>query len=320
VRAVKIAFENVWGNPAGFTEEYFLECFPYLRGRYQFELAGRHSGQPGVMPDVVFYSVYGYVTERYERDGKRPVRVVCSGEAGDHFGLGAKRLVNGALEYEPGFYDYGLTMAAENTHPNHCYFPLMCLHLPLYNGGMQALVRRPGRVAPMKEYFCNFCYSNGNSRRRVEFFHKLSGYRRVESVGVVERNNLALAQVGHGYDQRGYLAKQAFQSRCKFSIAFENTYFPGYTTEKMSDPLVARSVPIYSGNPRIAELFNSAAFINVDEFRSEEEAIEYIAYVDQHDAVYQRYLNAPPFRGNVVPERFSEGRLAQFWERILERI
>jgi hypothetical protein len=69
------------------------------------------------------------------------------------------------------------------------------------------------------------------------------------------------------------VVKQAFQARCKFSIAMENSYFPGYNTEKITDPLVARSVPIYKGDPRIAETFNPLAFINLSDFKSDEEAI-----------------------------------------------
>jgi hypothetical protein len=148
----------------------------------------------------------------------------------------------------------------------------------------------------------------------VDFFHKLSRYKRVESLGAVERNNDALA--GTGYDTAGYRVKQAFQARCKFSIAFENSYFPGYTTEKLSDPLLAGSVPIYSGNPRVADIFNPKAFINVDTFASDEEAIDYIREVDNDDRRYESYLNEPPFAGNTVPERISDATYLEFFRRI----
>jgi len=251
--------------------------------------------------------VYGYV----EKLAPRATRLVWAGEAGDHFAQGGK--MSPALN-QPGFYHYGITMAWENTHANHIYMPLCCLHLPLHNNGIGDLIRRPGAGRVQKEYFCNFIYSNGNSRRRVEFFQKLSQYKRVESLGAVERNNHAL--VNTGYDTAGYHAKQAFQARCKFSIAFENTYFPGYTTEKLSDPLLAGSVPIYSGNPRVAEIFNPKAFINVDDFASDDEAIDYIRAVDNDDALYESYLNEPPFRGNTVPDQISDESYVNFFRRV----
>lgn len=301
MKTISMDFSNMWGPSDAFTIEYFLKCFPYLRLHYHFVL-DRHD------PQFVFYSVYGYV----EKLAPRATRLVWAGEAGDHFTQGGKMSpgVN-----QPGFYHYGITMAWDNTHENHIYMPLCCLHLPLHNHGMGDLIRRPGALQVRKDYFCNFIYSNGNSRRRVEFFHKLSRYKRVESLGAVERNNDALA--GTGYDTAGYRAKQAFQARCKFSIAFENTYFPGYTTEKLSDPLLAGSVPIYSGNPRVAEIFNPKAFINVDEFASDEEAIDYVRAVDNDDALYESFLNEPPFRGNTVPERISDERYVNFFRRVL---
>lgn len=300
MKTVTIDFSNMWGPSDAFTAEYFLKCFPYLASDYHIVVDRRD-------PDFVFYSVYGYV----EKTAPRATRIVYSGEAGDHFTQGGK--MSPAVN-EPGFYHYGITMALENTHPNHIYMPLCCLHLPLHNNGITDLVRPPGWTPTPKEYFCNFIYSNGNSRRRVEFFHELSRYKRVESLGAVERNNNAL--VGTGYDTAGYLAKQAFQAHCKFSLAFENTYFPGYTTEKLSDPFVAGSVPIYSGNPRVDEIFNPKAFINVDAFASDEEAIDYIREVDNDDGLYNAYLAEPPFRDNVVPDRYADQTYLAFFRRI----
>jgi hypothetical protein len=302
MKTVTIGFSNMWGPAEAFTVEYFLKCFPYLRSDYDFVLERRD-------PDFMFYSVYGYV----ENVAPRAIRILYSGEAGDHFAQGGKMRPD---FNQPGFYHYGITMAVENTHPNHIYMPLCCLHLPLHNGGIGDLIRRPGLIRNRKEYFCNFIYSNGNSRRRVDFFHQLSRYKRVESPGAVERNNHAL--VGTGYDTAGYHAKQAFQARCKFSIAFENSYFPGYTTEKLSDPLLAGSLPIYSGNPRVAEVFNPKAFINVDTFASDEEAIDYVREVDNDERLYESYLNEPPFAGNVVPEQMSDATYRAFFRRIFQ--
>jgi len=300
MKTISIDFSNMWGPSEAFTVDYFLKCFPYLRPHYRFVLDRR-------APDFMFYSVYGYV----EKLAKNATRILWAGEPGDHFAQGGKMSpdVN-----EAGFYHYGITMALENRHPNHIYMPLCCLHLPLHNNGMPDLIRQPGAPRSAKEYFCNFIYSNGNSRRRVDFFHQLSRYKRVESPGAVERNNDALA--GTGYDTAGYRAKQKFQARCKFSIAFENTYFPGYTSEKLSDPLLAGSVPIYSGNPRVHEIFNPKAFINVDNFASDEEAIAYIREVDNNDDLYEKYLNEPPFPNNVVPQHISDAAYLRFFQRI----
>src|SRR5207249_8371440 len=45
--------------------------------------------------------------------------------------------------------------------------------------------------------------------------------------------------------------KRAFISQYKFTIAFENSSYPGYHTEKILDPMMVDSLPIYWGNPCI---------------------------------------------------------------------
>ena len=299
MKTIRIAYENMWGS--GFPANYMLEMFPMLRGHYQFV------DSLGTTPEFVFYSVYGFATNRHEG----ATRFVYSGEAGDPFRYGAQ-FSHG--QYEAGFFHYGIT-CEESNHPNHLYMPQGLLHLNLYNQGVQTLVRTaPPR--PRKEYFCNFVYSNGYSPDRIEFFKKLSQYKRVESCGAVLRNNNALAEAA--YSKEGYLLKQRFQARCKFSIAMENSYTALYITEKLTDPFVAGSVPIYAGARRVAEFFNPQAFINVADFRDDEEAIEYIQQVDNDEALFQSYLDAPPFVGNVVPPCLSDSHYLQFWNQILD--
>ena len=300
MRTVGLAFANMWGRSSEFPADYLLDCFPCLRGHYSFELAPQ--------PELAFYSVYGYVENRH--DGA--CRVVYAGEPGDHLAQGGKI---SERVCEQGFYHFAITCAAEQTSHRHCYMPQGWLHLNLYNQGVSTLIRRPEKVGVTKEFFCDFIYSNGYSHDRIEFFHKLSRYKRVESCGHVERNNGALASAA--YSREGYLLKQAFQARCKFSIAMENSYFPGYNTEKITDPFVARSVPIYKGDPSIAQIFNPRAFINLNDFKSDEEAIEFIAAVDQDDALYQSYLDAPPFAYNVVPASLTDDHYLEFWRKIL---
>ena len=38
----------------------------------------------------------------------------------------------------------------------------------------------------------------------------------------------------------------------KFSIAFENAWYPGYTSEKIVTSMLAGTIPIYWGNPDIS--------------------------------------------------------------------
>lgn len=304
MKTVRIGFSNMWGRDEDFTAEYFYRMFPFLKDHYDIQVVQHHS------PDVMVYSVYGYIL----KIAPTSKRLLISGECGDHFAEGGK-IARGV--FEKGFYHYGLTCAWDNHMPGHLYLPQPLIMLNLYNNGWKSLIR-DGSPPPEKTKFCDFIYSNPYSRLRRDFCAKLMKYRLVSCAGAVDRNCDDL--VGTGYDKAGYLAKQAFQSKHRFSIAFENNYFPGYVTEKLTDPLVARSVPIYSGNPEVHRLFNTRSFINVDNFYGYDDAIDYIKYVDETPSVYETYLNSPPFVDNKIPEEFSDETCLNFFRKIFDGI
>ena len=56
--------------------------------------------------------------------------------------------------------------------------------------------------------------------------------------------------------------KHELLSRYKFTIAYENTAYPGYVTEKVIDAMVAGSVPVYMGAPDIVDHMPAEAFID----------------------------------------------------------
>lgn len=63
----------------------------------------------------------------------------------------------------------------------------------------------------------------------------------------------------------------------RFNIAYENTGgLPGYLTEKLFDGLAACCVPIYWGNPDIAQVVPAACFIDRRDFRSHEELYKFL--------------------------------------------
>lgn len=134
-----------------------------------------------------------------------------------------------------------------------------------------------------KKHFCNFVYSNcfANDVRTI-IYEKLSKYKHIISGGRYKNN------IGGCVKD-----KLAFQSTCKFSIAFENTSYDGYVTEKIMEAFAAGTVPIYYGDPRISEEFNPESFINAHEFKNLDEVVEYVKLIDGDDDRYYKMLNAP---------------------------
>ena len=145
-------------------------------------------------------------------------------------------------------------------------------------------------ILKKKEGFCSFVVSNGNAQERISFFETLSKYKKVTSGGRYA-NNIG----GPVKDKRAFIEKYLF------NIAFENTAYPGYNTEKLAEAWVMGCIPIYWGDPKISEEFNPESFINVNDFDSFDEAINYIKEVDKSVSLQKKFLEAPLFRNNRIP-------------------
>ena len=132
-----------------------------------------------------------------------------------------------------------------------------------------------------KTEFCSFVYSNylANEEREI-FFNKLNTYKKINSGGKYLNN------VGGPVKN-----KLEFEMNHKFSIAFENSSRSGYTTEKLVGPLVANTIPIYFGNPKIGKEFNTRRFINCHEYKSFDDVIEKVKELDNNDELYLQMIN-----------------------------
>ena len=106
--------------------------------------------------------------------------------------------------------------------------------------------------------FCSFVVSNANaSPERNRFFHLLSEYKKVDSGGRFENN------IGGPVEN-----KREFISQYKFNIAFENSMRDGYTTEKILEPMIVNSLPIFWGNRKEGLDFNPNSFIDASDYPS----------------------------------------------------
>lgn len=158
-----------------------------------------------------------------------------------------------------------------------------------------------------KDKFCCMLVSNPKAKERIEFFHQLSKYKKVDSAGRYLNN------IGRSVDN-----KMEFIKDYKFVISFENSLYPGYTTEKLIEPMFANSIPIYWGNPRVGEDFNTKSFVNINDFKSYSEAIEYIIELDNDDEKYFAMVSEPWMKNNKVADEFSEESFLDFFEFIIK--
>ena len=182
-------------------------------------------------------------------------------------------------------------------------------HYLLYDGYYELVRKKLIDESLSKRKFCNFVASNGNCEVRNQFVQKLSKYRKVDCGGRW-MNNI------------GYVVsdKRKFQSEYKFSISFENNAYrpqqPGYTTEKIMEPMTVNSVPIYWGNPLIGKEFNTDSFVNFYDFDSENDMIDFIIELDKNNDRYLKMLNQPWFTDYNIPENNKIENIKSFLYKI----
>lgn len=153
--------------------------------------------------------------------------------------------------------------------------------------------------------FCSYVYSHDISGFRNGFFDLLDARRSVDSLGGV-RHNHDDPDLGprRGADFRP--SKIAVLNKYRFTIAFENSELPGYTTEKIIDAFQADTIPIYWGNPCVDLDFDPASFISFYEHGSMSALADHVVAVDNDPGLYETYRVANPFRTGAMSARETE--------------
>ena len=164
------------------------------------------------------------------------------------------------------------------------------------------------REAP-KTRFCHFLYTNPRGTERVAFARRLLREHPVDCLGPVLNN-------APGIPKTSAADTVHMLSPYKFGIAFENYMRPGYTSEKIVRCFLAGNVPVYWGNPKVAQLFNPAAFINCHDFANLEEAAKHVIATHANPEMYARYRSAPP----VLPDSPLARSMGESLERRVEEI
>lgn len=111
---------------------------------------------------------------------------------------------------------------------------------------------------------------------RYDDFH-LYGYGWDQPVHRAGRaTQTAVRRANRGEIAPGLRAKRAVLSRYRFAICYENTVFPGYLTEKLFDCLLAGCIPVYWGDPAVAEQVPSGCYIDCRQFSNLAELDRYL--------------------------------------------
>ena len=118
--------------------------------------------------------------------------------------------------------------------------------------------------------------------------------------------------------------KRAFLADHRFTIAFENESYPGYTSEKIAEPMLVNSIPIYWGDPLIGRDFNTWSFLSAHDCGSRatsamlDDLVERVVAVDRDPDLLRTLLAQPWYRGNRVPRSADADVILEQFTRIFE--
>jgi len=284
MKTIKINFVDFW---AGFVKDnnYFYNV---LSTQYNVVLDDD--------PDYLFYSSYGNQYLHYK----------CT------------RIFYASENVRPDFYacDYAFTFDFID-RKNHFRFPLYGYYIDMYpkqlNKDVSNLFKTRSREELAlawynKKNFCCIIVSNPRGKERIDFFKKLNKLKGVDSGGRYLNN------VGGAVPD-----KLEFIKDYRFVISFENSSYPGYTTEKIMEPIVADCIPIYWGNPKIALDFNEQRFLNYPAFSDEDALIERILELENSPEKAIDMVLQPAFPGGTErPVFIRDNEVLSFFETIVQ--
>ena len=237
-------------------------------------------------PDFLFFSVFGNSHQNYK----------------------CKKIFYTGENVDPplGYCHWSFSFDYLDDHRNY-----RLPHYLLYDGYYELTREKKIEDWMVNRKFCNFVASNPNCQERNQFVEQLSKYKKVDSGGRW-MNNIGFAVSN----------KRDFQSNYKFSIAFENNAYrpqhPGYTTEKIMEPMTVNSIPIYWGNPLIHQEFNTKSFINFYDYGSLDKMIEYIIDLDRNNDKYLEMLKTTWLVDNIIPDNNKVENIKAFLYKIFE--
>lgn len=231
-------------------------------------------------PDLVVFSVYGYEHLTYQDR----ITLCYTGE-------------NVLPDFNRA--DYALGFHYLEYPGRYMRFPLYVMYPGFERLAFTGPIPDAGRL--LDRNFCNFVYSNASNAdpTRTEFFRRLSAYKRIDAGGM-QLNNL-------GYRVSD---KQEFIKNYKFTIAFENSSSAGYTTEKLMEPMVVNSLPIYYGNPLVDQDFNAKSFIWMKDGQEVDRVIEEIISLDRSEDHYLDKMSKNWFTPEQAAVNWEERLLA----------
>jgi hypothetical protein len=186
---------------------------------------------------------------------------------------------------------YDLVLTSINNIQNVVDLPLSIAYIHC-NNFLPILYNRP-IITKVPHHFSTFIVSNPKCDTRNKIFELLNKYKKVNSMGRYANNNNGKI-IHYPYWSKEFLN---VLGSYKFMICFENTKMETYSTEKIVNPYIARTIPIYWGSHNIKNIFNpdSMLFLEDETDESFTKLINKVMELDNDDQKYLEFINRPIF-------------------------
>lgn len=210
----------------------------------------------------------------------------------------------------------------EINHPKHMRIPVYIMDYLINKLNIPPVKKKIDfkRIKKEKTRFCNFIYSQEINARN-NFFKQLSRYKKVDAPGRCMNNMPPISQNSpreSRFSSNWMIDKLNFIKKYKFTISFENDSKPGFISEKLTDPMLVNSIPIYFGHKDVNKEFNTKSFINYNDFRNIKKLIDYIKKVDNDDELYEKILRESWYKDNKLPRDLNIKRIQNRLREIIE--
>ncbi len=155
---------------------------------------------------------------------------------------------------------------------------------------------------------CCFMYSI-DYQHRVDIFNKFNNRIQVDSLGKSCKNTSIQDTRSIYNDKETYndIAVEIY-SKYKFVLAIENTIKSSYFTEKIINPILANSIPIYYGTEDAFQIINKERVIYFNDYDNIDSLIDYIIYLSNNEQEYYKIISKPIFnsKSNINLQNYNE--------------
>ncbi|KAG3118214.1 hypothetical protein PI124_g3589 [Phytophthora idaei] len=195
-----------------------------------------------------------------------------------------------------------LSSVSSVSRQQHVYLPVVSISFAerLRNNPTELLSPVSTSLSDSSERkFCAYLYARCDRPYREYMFDLLNAMEPVDALGICAgssrppNKSYRTSRYFKWFNDEAVMSYKDY----KFVVAFENSAEAGYVTEKLVNPLLAGSVPIYLGNSTTAsQMFNPKSYIDCRHFEKLEDCAAFVLNVHKSPELYDQMRREPPIR------------------------